>query len=338
MSPRVTGTPAHDHPDWPQALKAVRPLLRLAPPAFVAEAAASGLADAVRAHHTPTLLDRFLAALALQGIGDHAAIVFQDRAGRPRYHAILRDLDRGPSCPRLRGFWTFDGCRYRRGQASCAEPRHLARCLVPRIPARKGALAVGAAALVLFVRDVADGDIVAWIDDRVAAADLPGLGNKRGRAVSASVVEPLSEVTGLGPKVASMLLADFLIGADPTRERWVAAGANTVVIDTLTHAWLHRTGILRRLDADHPYGPRCYAPGGCCDVLHGLAARIDAREFDPSYPAVFPRFVQLSVWSFCAAMGWNVCNGNRINDRHPCRLRDCPVGPVCDRLALKPDV
>lgn len=324
---------------WDHAQAVLAPILRLAPSGYVAarasEADRSGLADAVRAHHTETILDTFLSAMALQGISDRAAVAILDRVGRPSAHAILRQLDQAASCPRLDSYWRFEGCGFRRGRATCAEPLHMPRCLVPRIPARKGALAVGAAALVLFVRDVCDGDLVGWIDGRLEAADQPDLGPERGRVLAASVVGPLSEVSGIGPKVASMLMADFLLGADPARERWMTAGADTVVIDTLVHNFLHRTGILGRLRAEHPYGPRCYAPGGCVDVVHRLADRFDAREVDPTYPARFPRLLQFAIWSFCAASAWNICNGNRVDDRRSCALRYCPAGPFCDRLPLK---
>ena len=82
-----------------------------------------------------------------------------------------------------------------------------------------------------------------------------------------------------------MALADLLLGADPGRERWVATEAAMVVIDTLMHNHLHRTGTLRRFGAEHPYGARCYAAGGCADLIRGLAERIDAREFNPAFPA-----------------------------------------------------
>lgn len=324
---------------WDHARAVLAPVLRLAPRAYLtaraSEACRSGVADAVRAHHTPTILDAFLSAMALQGIGDRAAFAFLDRVGRPSHHAILRELDQGASCPCLGSYWRFEGCGFRRGSWTCAEPRHRSRCLVPRIPARKGALAVGAAALVLFVRDVCDGDLVGWIDGRLEAADRPDLGAGRGRALTASVVGPLSEVSGVGPKVASMLLADFLLGADPRRERWTTAGADAVVVDSLVHNFLHRSGILGRLGAEHAYGPRCYAPGGCVDVVHGLADRFDAREVDPTYPARFPRLLQFAIWSFCAASERNVCNGNRVDDRRSCALRYCPTGPFCDRVVLK---
>jgi hypothetical protein len=63
-------------------------------------------------------------------------------------------------------------------------------------------------------------------------------------------------------KVLSMALADLLLGADPNRERWVTTGASMIAVDTLVHNWLHRTGILRRLGAEHAYGPACYSCSG----------------------------------------------------------------------------
>jgi hypothetical protein len=92
-----------------------------------------------------------------------------------------------------------------------------------------------------------------------------------------------------------MALADLLLGADLGRERWVTTGASMVVIDTLLHNHLSRTGSLRRFGAEHPYGARCYAPDGCADIIRDLARWIDAREFNPDFPACFPCFVQFAV-------------------------------------------
>jgi hypothetical protein len=41
-----------------------------------------------------------------------------------------------------------------------------------------------------------------------------------------------------------------------------------------------------------------------------LAERIDAREFNPAFPASFPRLVQSAIWRFCSNSNFNVCNGN----------------------------
>ncbi|WP_133117199.1 hypothetical protein [Mesorhizobium sanjuanii] len=108
-----------------------------------------------------------------------------------------------------------------------------------------------------------------------------------------------------------MALSDLLLVADPGRERWVTTGASMVVIDTLVHNFLHRTACLRRFDAEHSYGPRCYGPGGSADVIAGIAERFDARTINPAFPACFPRLVEHAIWRFCAAGRFNICNGNR---------------------------
>jgi hypothetical protein len=100
------------------------------------------------------------------------------------------------------------------------------------------------------------------------------------------------------------------------------------------HNFLHRTGILRRFNADHPYGPGCYRPGGCADILGQIATRIDASAFNPRFPKVFPRFVQGAVWRYCAENGMDICNGNRIDDRDRCDNVYCRVRNLCDRVVL----
>ena len=67
------------------------------------------------------------------------------------------------------------------------------------------------------------------------------------------------------------------------------------ITNSLVHAFLHRTGILRRLGASHPYGAGCYGPKGCAAVIAGLAERVDARAYNPAFPVVFPRWVQHAI-------------------------------------------
>ena len=52
-------------------------------------------------------------------------------------------------------------------------------------------------------------------------------------------------------------------------------------------------------------------------------SQIDARQFNRAFPQVFPRFVQLAVWRYCSQQGFDVCNGNRLDDRHRCQNRHC---------------
>jgi hypothetical protein len=185
------------------------------------------------------------------------------------------------------------------------------------------------------MRDLAGGDIVGWIDDRLAMIDPVPAADRPARLRQA-LLEPLGHIYGVSNKVLAMSLAELLLGGDANRPVWVEAGTVTIAIDTLVHNFLHRTGILRDFGADHLYGPGCYAPAGCAAIIERIASKIDARRFNPSYPANFPRFVQHAIWRFCAKRGLNRCNGNRIDDRAPCDQTDCPVFAKCGRVALKP--
>ncbi len=73
------------------------------------------------------------------------------------------------------------------------------------------------------------------------------------------------------------------------------------------------------------YGLGCYAPGGCADVVAAMATRIDARAYNPSYPPYFPRFIQFGIFAFASAGGYDICNGNRIDDGERCAQRFCPA-------------
>jgi hypothetical protein len=124
--------------------------------------------------------------------------------------------------------------------------------------------------------------------------------------------------------------------ADRERQpHWFAVGSEMIVVDRLVHNLLARTGILTTLGAGHLYGPRCYGEGGCADILRLVAAKIDARQFDPDYPANFPRYIQHALWRYCAADALNVCNGNNIDDRKSCEYRSCNIYDICSKIALK---
>ena len=328
----------------PAALDHIRrvthPALVLAPTDFVEEIAArlakAGIQDAVARRDSALIYEgHLLPIISLQGISDDVAFGWDERHGGVRWAQIDAALRSRPSCPRLRSYWHFDGCGYRKGTGACAEPGHLPRCPLPRLPLRKGVLNQSAFHLALFIRDVCDGDVVGWLDARLASAD-PGLGAPgRGAHLGRAVIEPLAGVKGLSNKVAGLALVELLLAGGPARERWVTAGGAMIVIDSLLHALLHRTGTLRRCGAEHAYGPACYAPRGCADLLRALAKTVDARQFNPAFPRTFPRFVQHAIWMFCAAGGLDQCNGNQVDDRGPCRLRFCPTGPDCDRIPLR---
>ena len=273
--------------------------------------------------------------VGLQGISDRAALVFTTQHGSATWDRVSEGMNASPGCGHLRSHWHFEGCGYRKGARTCAEPYLLPSCALPALPLRKGTLNQAAFSLALFIRDACDDDLVGWIDKRLADAD-PGVHSpNRAAVMKDAVLGPLSEVYGVGPKVWSMLLADLLLGADPSREQWVTTGAAMIAIDSLVHAFLHRTGILKQLDVEHSYGPVCYGLEGCASVIDGLAERIDAREYNAAYPANFPRFVQAAIWAFCAEGGYGICNGNKIDDRQRCDQRYCPAYSTCDRIVLR---
>lgn len=201
------------------------------------------------------------------------------------------------------------------------------------IPAREGSLAEAAISFGLFTRVVTGGDLVGWIDTRLAAADRGKDHLKRAAMIRAALIDPLVHIPGTGVKIWSMILAELLLAGDSARERWVSTGASFVAIDSLIPVLLSRTGVLRQLHAEHVYGPECHAEDGCADVVAGLAERVDARAFGEDYPQTFERWVQFSIWQFCAAGGYDICNSNRIDDRARCDQRFCPSFTHCDRCA-----
>jgi hypothetical protein len=297
--------------------------------------AGHGVIAAVQRHDTPVIFDWLIDALSYQGVSDSIAYGYMEQHGRVRWHDIDGALGEGPSCPKLTCYWAFEGCGYRKGSGVCANPEHQPECPLPHHDLRNGRLNQTAHSLFLFMRDLAGDDIVGWIDDRLASVEPAPIADRPARLRQA-LLEPLGHVYGVSNKVLAMALSDLLLASDAKRPSWTEAGAVMIAVDTLVHNFLHRAGILRDLRADHPYGPGCYAPTGCAAIIEWIAGSIDARRFNPSFPANFPRFVQHAIWRFCAEAGLNRCNGRRIDDRAPCEQTDCPIFESCARVALKP--
>src|SRR4249919_2829858 len=193
-----------------------------------------------------------------------------------------------------------------------------AACPLPTHRLRNGHLSQIAYSLYLFIRDVANGDLVGWIDDRLDQANESGAPDPLSQA-RVGLIEPLRNVYGVSDKVLAMALSGILIGAADVRPRWLEVGVHLIAVDTLVHNFLHRTGILSRFKAAHPYGSGCYRPGGCADIVRLVASQIDARQFNRAFPQVFPRFVQLAIWRYCSQQSFDICNGNRVDDRYRCQ-------------------
>ena len=293
----------------------------------------AAIRSAIRRHDTAALYDWLMSALSYQGISDRVAYQYMERHGQATWSDLECKLARPVSCPKLKSYWHFHDCRYDKTSGTCAEPCHVDQCPLPSHHLRNGRLNQTAYSLYLFIRDIADGDLVGWIDSRLKDADDPTVPDRLGRMREA-LIEPLRQVYGVADKVLTMALSCILLAAPKNRPRWIEVGGSMIAIDTLVHNFLHRTGILQRFDADHSYGAACYQPGGCADIIALVAERIDARAFNPRFPAVFPRFVQHAIWRYCAQSGLDVCNGNRINDRKSCANIYCRLYSICDRIRL----
>src|SRR5436853_195622 len=80
-------------------------------------------------------------------------------------------IDRPPACTKLRCFWSFHGCGYRKDGKTCAAPDIVSNCSLPRHDLRNGRLNHTAYSLFLFIRDVMDSDLVGWIDQTLNEAN-----------------------------------------------------------------------------------------------------------------------------------------------------------------------
>jgi hypothetical protein len=299
-----------------------------------AELRAEKVRAAIRHHNTAAVFDWLMAGLSYQGISNQVAHDYMERHGRATWRDIDQKLGRGASCPKLKSYWHFHDCRYDKVSRTCTEPEHIGGCPLPKHVLRNGRLNQTAYSLFLFIRDIADGDLIGWIDAQLAAANSPPGPGLLPR-MAAALIEPLREVYGVSDKVLAMALSSLLLGAPEKMGLWIEVGGGMIAIDTLVHNFLHRTGIVARFNANHPYGAACYRLGGCADIIQAVAERIDARQFNPTFPQTFPRFVQHAIWRYCAQDGLDVCNGNRIDDGGRCENKDCRVRLMCDRVALR---
>jgi hypothetical protein len=287
----------------------------------------------IRRRDTPALFDGLVAALSYQGISDQVAAGYMELYGSATWACINQNVSQGVTCPKLKSYWHFHGCRYDKGSWTCAEPDHIEACPLPTHYLRNGRLNQMAYSLFLFIRDIADGDLIGWIDQRLRAADDPPSPNRLA-GLREALLGPLREVYCVSDKVLTMTLSGILMAAPEDRPLWIEVGASMIAIDTLVHNWLHRSGILHRFDADHAYGMACYRPGGCASIMEAVAERIDARQFNHAFPRSFPRFVQHAIWRYCSQNGLDVCNGNRIDDRKSCANVYCQIYSICDRISL----
>jgi len=203
----------------------------------------AGLDQAVASGNTPPIFDWVLTAFSFQGISDRVARSYMEKHGTASWAAMEASLETSPSCQKLQTYWDYAGCRYDKGSFTCAEPDHIDACPVPRPRLRNGRLNQTAYSLLLFVRDIAGGDLIGWIDGQLEAA----IGSSDADLEAArqeALIGPLRGVFGVSDKVLTMALSSLLIGARGRRPVWFETGKAMMAIDTLVHNFLHRTGIL----------------------------------------------------------------------------------------------
>jgi hypothetical protein len=127
-----------------------------------------GVVSAIEAHNTPVLFDWMVREFSYQGIADTVAADYMDKHGALTWGAIAADLEGASSCPKLQSYWQFYDCGYRKGSGTCNEPDRFLSCPLPKHQLRNGRLNQTAYSLFLFIRDIAGGDLVAWIDRQLA--------------------------------------------------------------------------------------------------------------------------------------------------------------------------
>jgi hypothetical protein len=144
---------------------------------------------------------------------------------------------------------------------------------------RNGRLNQTAYSFFLFVRDVAKGDLIGWINDRLGVPPSASLNADPANERQERLIGPLRNIYGVSDKILTMTFSGLLLGASDDRPHWFETGKGMVAIDTLVHAFLHRTGILEDCATPHAYGVACYAPGGCAEIIRSVASQIDASAF-----------------------------------------------------------
>lgn len=291
--------------------------------------ALQGFFDATERQQSKRLFEWLLERMSFQGVSDVAAQTFMDRHGLPTWREISDSLSKLPQCPLLSSYWHFDGCGFRKLGWTCANPTLIDGCPLPSLDLRNGNLNQLAYSLFLFIRDIADGDLIGWIDAQLASVDV---GSPRiAGQLREAVLEPLSNIHGISSKVLNMVMSDFLVAGSLRNERWGLAGGGMVAVDTLVHKFLYRSGVLSRANAEHAYGSQCYGDNGCAALIETISAQIDARQFNENFPQHFPRYIQKAIWRYCAQDGLSICNGHKVDDSSRCQNTTCRLFGRCDR-------
>jgi hypothetical protein len=174
------------------------------------------------------LFNWLFSEFSLQGISDQVARTYLKKHGNASWTDIAGGLRAKPPCPLLKNFWSYDRCHYHKLSGCCSEPDHIDQCPVPSHRLRNGRLNQTAYSLFLFIRDIANNDLVAWIDHRIAEASWEHAG---AALFHHALISPMSGIYGVSDKVLTMSLSGLLLCAEQLG--WLALGAQATVVDTL---------------------------------------------------------------------------------------------------------
>lgn len=106
--------------DWAFVRRVTEPAIAAAPRGYLdniqASLAADGIPDAVVERDTPWIFDWLVGVSQLQGTSDANDAACTAKHGLVSWDEIATALDANPTCPRLRSYWHFQGCRYRKAK------------------------------------------------------------------------------------------------------------------------------------------------------------------------------------------------------------------------------
>jgi hypothetical protein len=161
---------------------------------------------AIAGRDTPALFNWLIEIFSFQGISDQVAASYLEAHGSVTWADVSRALSKAPQCALLNSHWHFFGCRYNKSQRTCGRPHLTDLCPLPRHPLRNGRLNQTAYSLYLFLRDVAEGDFVNWIEKQLKASDLDESNHENAQQ---RLLVPLRNIFGVSDKILTMALSSI---------------------------------------------------------------------------------------------------------------------------------
>lgn len=241
--------------------------------------------------------------------------IWQEMNPKPTYYRLKREI-KTAKCSKLATFDQFNNCGYKKN-TSCNEPQFFKRCQLPKYNMRNGKLNQMVFSVYLFLRDSCEGDFIGFVKGRIGSPQqIAGIEEKELSKTAENLVIELDRIFNVGLKLSNMVMSG-LFYSRVGRWNYRRLHPHMVAVDTLVHAFLERTGTLKRFKKDHSYGEkRCHSKGGCIEVINEIARRIDCKRFNDEYPSYYPRMVQACIWKFCTDNCNKIkCKINKLDDK-----------------------